>query len=91
MPVKSGYPPKGLTLVPELPLSSLGLQRGDQLTVTAKPGSGSTTVEAVPPVAPAAGPRPIPTSTVSAAKARTSVPNDGYVETEAGTLVHRVS
>ena len=32
--VKLGYPPRALTLIPELPLSSLGLQRGDQLVVT---------------------------------------------------------
>ncbi|KAF5371743.1 hypothetical protein D9758_003602 [Tetrapyrgos nigripes] len=32
--LKTGYPPRSLTIVPELPLSSLGLKAGDQLIVS---------------------------------------------------------
>lgn len=36
--MKSGYPPKTLTIVPELPLASLGLKAGDQIIVGQKAG-----------------------------------------------------
>ncbi|KAF8744126.1 OTU protein, partial [Rhizoctonia solani] len=86
--LKSGYPPKALTLIPELPLSSLGLQRGDQITVTAKPGSVSATTGPSVPTAPLSAPRP--TASVQTPKASTGSTNDGFVETDVGTLVHRV-
>lgn len=35
--VKSGYPPRSLTIVPELPLASLGLKSGEQIIVSQKP------------------------------------------------------
>ncbi|TFY50919.1 hypothetical protein EVG20_g11257 [Dentipellis fragilis] len=45
--LKTGYPPKPLTgVIPDLPVSSLGLVAGDQLIVTQKAGAGS----APPPV-----------------------------------------
>ncbi|KAF8969849.1 hypothetical protein BDZ97DRAFT_1792975 [Flammula alnicola] len=47
--LKSGYPPRALTLVPELPLQSLGLQRGDQLIVNEASDSGSPAASAPPP------------------------------------------
>lgn len=41
--VKVGYPPKALTaVIPELPLSSLGLAPGDQLIVVQKSGSAAS-------------------------------------------------
>lgn len=40
--VKLGYPPRPLTLVPELPVSSLNLKSGDQLTVIESKGSNAT-------------------------------------------------
>lgn len=41
--VKVGYPPKALTaVIPELPLSSLGLAPGDQLIVIQKSGSAAS-------------------------------------------------
>ncbi|CAE6340214.1 unnamed protein product [Rhizoctonia solani] len=86
--LKSGYPPKALTLIPELPLSSLGLQRGDQITVTAKPGSVSATTGPSVPTAPVSAPRP--PASVQTPKASTGSTNDGFVETDVGTLVHRV-
>ncbi len=36
--VKTGYPPRPLTLVPELPFSSLGIKTGDQVIVSEIPG-----------------------------------------------------
>ncbi len=40
--VKAGYPPRSLTaVIPELPLSSLGLAPGDQLIVVQKSGSAA--------------------------------------------------
>src|SRR5712671_2093234 len=40
--VKVGYPPRSLTaVIPELPLSSLGLAPGDQLIVVQKSGSAT--------------------------------------------------
>ncbi|KAG9124435.1 ubiquitin-specific protease otu1 [Ceratobasidium sp. 392] len=85
--LKTGYPPKALALVPELPLSSLGLQRGDQITVTLNTNSATPTSSARPP-APASTPRTQPASTPTSAPKATPG-SDGFVETPAGTLVHR--
>ncbi|TBU50761.1 OTU-domain-containing protein [Dichomitus squalens] len=38
--LKAGYPPHPLTIVPELPIDSLGLQQGEQLVVTQRPAAG---------------------------------------------------
>ena len=37
--VKSGYPPRALAIVPELPFDSLGLRRGDQIIVSEVPNT----------------------------------------------------
>lgn len=37
--VRTGYPTRSLTLIPELPISSLGLQRGDQIIVNEASGT----------------------------------------------------
>jgi len=43
--VKAGYPPQPLTaVIPELPLSSLGIRPGEQLIVTQKPSSAPPAV-----------------------------------------------
>jgi ubiquitin thioesterase OTU1 len=83
--VKAGYPPRPLTLVPQLPVSSLGLAKGDQLILTASP--------AQPPVpgVPAAPPQsrdPAPISS-SISKSSGSSTHE-HVVTDAGFLVHRV-
>jgi ubiquitin thioesterase OTU1 len=39
--LKSGYPPQSLTIVPELPFSSLGIQKGDQIIVGQKAEAAS--------------------------------------------------
>jgi hypothetical protein len=100
--VKAGYPPRPLTaVIPELPLSSLGIAPGDQLIVIQK--SGSAASQSVPPSAP---PLPIdqrainqpvslpPSSSSSGQVASpSSVVQSGgldYVETEGGYLIHRV-
>lgn len=44
-PVKAGYPPRSLVILPDLPLSSLGIKPGDQIIVVQKPNP--------PPQAPA--------------------------------------
>ncbi|KAG8743884.1 ubiquitin-specific protease otu1 [Ceratobasidium sp. 414] len=89
IPVKSGYPPKALTLIPELPLSSLGLQRGDQITVTLNSNSATPTSSAKPPApTPALKAQPAHSAQTSGSKA--SSKSDGFVGTQAGTLVHRV-
>ncbi|KAG8703819.1 ubiquitin-specific protease otu1 [Ceratobasidium sp. 395] len=91
--LKSGYPPKALALIPELPLSSLGLQRGDQITVILNPNSATPTSTSRPPV-PAPTPRVQPTSSAPAPAPapgpKANSGKDGFVETPAGTLVHRV-
>ncbi|KAG8966258.1 ubiquitin-specific protease otu1 [Tulasnella sp. 419] len=87
--LKAGYPPRTLTLVPSLPVESLGLQKGDQLIVGAASGStastsnrSTTTSSANPHVnAPAFLPRTAP---------KQETPSDVSVPVEGGTLVHRV-
>ncbi len=94
--MKSGYPPKSLAIVPELPLESLGLKRGEQLIVTQKAGTSAPRVgPPSTPVQPQAQVQqlretPVPTPGDSG---RANVPSGGpdSVTTDAGILVHRVS
>jgi ubiquitin thioesterase OTU1 len=94
--VKTGYPPRSLTLVPELPLSSLGLVSGDQLIVTQKLGSTSSVAQSVPPIAattaPTATARTFASPAAAPAPSRTPVGagQPDFVETDAGVLIHRV-
>ncbi|KZT68150.1 OTU-domain-containing protein [Daedalea quercina L-15889] len=91
--LKSGYPPQSLTLIPELPLASLGLKGGDQLTLIQQAGASSAPFTASPP-------RP---SAPSSAAPRSSAPQAALpsvgathaqgpysVPTEGGYLVHRI-
>ncbi|ESK94608.1 otu-like cysteine [Moniliophthora roreri MCA 2997] len=95
--LKTGYPPRSLTLIPELPLSSLGLKQGDQLIVAEDtssdpaskvPASASarSTTAAIPSSSvPASAP---PHSKVSSQKV---LSGPEHVETDdGGFLVHRV-
>jgi len=99
--LKSGYPPRTLAIVPELPLSSLGLQAGEQLIVSEnpdlsrKPASASSVVN-VPTSTTSSRPPPSAarSSTLNAA---TSVPAQpsapgvpDHVETGGGVLLHRI-
>ncbi|KZP19562.1 OTU-domain-containing protein [Athelia psychrophila] len=92
--LKSGYPPRPLTIVPELLLASLGLRAGDQIIVGQKPG--------VPqPSSPA--PKASQTATQTAARGAsdvssnpvTSTPRSNNIEPDAvraegGFLIHRI-
>ncbi|KAG8217872.1 hypothetical protein J3R82DRAFT_6038 [Butyriboletus roseoflavus] len=81
--IRSGYPPKMLTLVPELPLSSLGLQAGEQIIINQKMSTPTTTNP----------PAPTPASRPPAPARRTAVPQrtgPASVPTSSGVLVHRV-
>ncbi|KAI6138851.1 hypothetical protein EDD17DRAFT_1805999 [Pisolithus thermaeus] len=87
--IKSGYPPRSLTVIPELPLSSLGLKPGEQIIVNQRaiaatvqaPTAGRTTV----PISGSFSP-PAPQSVTTS-----SSTGPAYVETsESSVLVHRV-
>ena len=91
--VKSGYPPQPLTLIPELPLASLGLKGGDQLTLTQKAGASSAPFQTPsppratvpPPAATSRAPQAAPPSIgATHSQGPDSVPLEG------GYLVHRV-
>ncbi|KAI0727208.1 OTU-domain-containing protein [Fomitopsis betulina] len=90
--LKSGYPPQPLTLIPELPLASLGLKGGDQLTLTQKAGTSSAPFRASTPPASAASSalttRAPPASPPSMGAIRSQGPDN--VPVEGGYLVHRI-
>jgi ubiquitin thioesterase OTU1 len=99
--VKAGYPPRALTgVIPELPISSLGLAPGDQLIVNQKPGSAGatpTTPSALPtnPHATIVSPRvsrPQSSNPRPVAPTPSAVESSGpdSVRTAGGYLVHRV-
>lgn len=98
-PVKSGYPPQSLTIVPELPLSSLGLKQGEQIIVGQKAGTAvrgtSSPTRAIPAIssapAPAAVPRAVPSVSQTAPRAPVNSSGPDSVATEGGFLIHRVS
>ena len=89
--VKVGYPPKSLTLIPELPISSLGLSKGEQLIVNQ---NGKAQNIKSTPASSAIGPSD--PSVVQQSSARPLAPvqptvnEPDSVETEGGYLVHRV-
>jgi len=99
--LKAGYPPQSFTLIPGLPISSLGLKRGDQLTVSEARGNG---LSPSPSLRRSTAPSSSPAIRTSAALApptpRQSAPPrvspgsqaevDDHVETDGGILVHRV-
>ncbi|KAG9048696.1 ubiquitin-specific protease otu1 [Tulasnella sp. UAMH 9824] len=91
--LKTGYPPKPLTVEPQLLVSSLGLKNGDQLIVTASPASKSTVTTSVANQASTAG-RQTPNFSAPALQPRLDPrqekPSDASVQTREGTLVHRV-
>ena len=88
--VKIGYPPQSLTLIPELPVSSLGLSKGEQLIVNQngkEQNSGSTPARSTTS---ASTPGAVlqPSARPPAVQPRTKEPDS--IETEGGYLVHRV-
>ncbi|KAI0797963.1 OTU-domain-containing protein [Abortiporus biennis] len=93
--LKAGYPPHSLTLIPELPLESLGLQKGEQLIVSQRAGTSAPQ----PPAVAASPPRSTATQSqqptrqgssraTSAPASQSSGPD--YVEVEGGYLIHRI-
>ncbi|KAL0577873.1 ubiquitin-specific protease otu1 [Marasmius crinis-equi] len=90
--VKTGYPPRSLTLISELPLSSLGLAKGDQLIVaeTSDPAVRGPSAQA----AANQGIRPPPSSsqreTARSQPSQNQSSGPESVETDGGYLVHRV-
>jgi ubiquitin thioesterase OTU1 len=92
--VKSGYPPLSLRVVPELPLSSLGLKQGDQIMVALKeecPSKPAATTPAAPPsyyssTTKSSSP---PTSRL-AAPARVPKIGPDSVDVDGSVLVHQV-
>ena len=102
--VKAGYPPRSLTaVIPELPLSSLGLAPGDQLIVNQKSGSaapptGVTSTAQTLSTGPRALVNPAaslsaPSSNAAQAAPELSTTRGGgpdHVEVDGGYLVHRV-
>ena len=103
--VKAGYPPRALTgVIPELPISSLGLAPGDQLIVNQKPGSAAppgatpTQSSALPanPNATVVNPHTsLPPSSSNPRPASTTLSaaqgsGPDFVRTDGGYLVHKV-
>jgi hypothetical protein len=81
--VKTGYPPRSLEIVPELPLASLGLSPSDQIIVVQKEGpSGSLAPSSNSPAS--ALPAPTATSPAVPITSSDSVPVNGSF------LIHRV-
>ncbi|KAI0321658.1 hypothetical protein OF83DRAFT_1050894 [Amylostereum chailletii] len=105
--LKVGYPPKPLTaVIPELPLSSLGISSGEQIIVTQKQGTSAPISQhtrpslPVDPEANITNPlASIPSTSTAfggsrAAGGAVSAPGDtsspDYVRIEGGYLVHRI-
>ncbi|KIK49223.1 hypothetical protein CY34DRAFT_70078 [Suillus luteus UH-Slu-Lm8-n1] len=91
--LRSGYPPRSLAIIPELPLSSLGLKPGDQVIVNQSISSSGRTPPSPPKanLTPVSSQRPqvsAPQPTSSRLAPRSSGPD--YVETPNGVLVHRI-
>ncbi|KAG6878919.1 hypothetical protein C0992_006611 [Termitomyces sp. T32_za158] len=103
--LKAGYPPRSLTLIPELPTESLGLKAGEQIIVaelpdvTASPGpflptSSRSTEDSHPPAGSSPSGSSIPESSPPLFLTRRSPPSQSsgpdYVEMDGGVLMHRV-
>ncbi|KAF4614470.1 hypothetical protein D9613_002684 [Agrocybe pediades] len=101
--LKIGYPPRSLTLIPELPVSSLGIQKGDQLIVNEGPEPAPSisappittnlpppTQAAVPPPASAAPVQRPQASVVSPTSPSASPSGPDSVEVDGSFLIHRI-
>lgn len=89
MVVKTGYPPRTLTLISELPVSSLGLKKGDQLIVSGS-STSSSIVGQTAPTARRRQPSPsVPRTPLSPLPLQSNHPE--HVEAVGGFLIHRVS
>ncbi|KAF8511946.1 OTU-domain-containing protein [Hysterangium stoloniferum] len=89
--LKAGYPPQPLTAIPQLPLSSLGLKRGEQLLVTQASGGGISHAPQSTVTSPSPGLNPPNISSQQPiTQHRKQGLGDEYVQTDGGVLVHRV-
>lgn len=90
--VKTGYPPRSLTLIPELPFSSLGIIAGDQIIVSEIPrldltGGVAQDIETRPPQLPGSAEE----TKIAAIPLSSAFGKADFVETGDGSvLVHRV-
>ena len=93
--VKSGYPPRTLAIVPELPFDSLGLQRGDQIFVSEEPNPETRIPSVQQPVGPVSArptqPPPLPAPTTRPQFIPRGPSGPDHVEVDGGFLIHRVS
>ena len=94
-----------MTLIPELPLSSLGLKSGEQIIVSENPDTSSPAPFPSSPSKTSSAPAPAPRSDNSSSNSRPIAPTPApispptptksstpdHVETSGGVLVHRVS
>ncbi|KIY67551.1 OTU-domain-containing protein [Cylindrobasidium torrendii FP15055 ss-10] len=84
--LKSGYPPTSLAVIPDLPVSSLGLKGGDQIIV-------SEDSSRAPAVAPPSPPVAAPAPSIGGLLPQVMPKEEGgpaYVETDGSFLIHRV-
>lgn len=104
--VKAGYPPHNLTLIPELPLDSLGLKQGEQIIVTKSSQAQSSdatatsnTFQTQVPTTTSSAAAPAPMTGLTGSQVYDSSPfpaptassgGPDYVETDGGYLIHRV-
>ncbi|KAG5354046.1 hypothetical protein C0989_009744 [Termitomyces sp. Mn162] len=102
--VKAGYPPQSLTLIPELPIESLGLKAGEQIIVAELPDAPPSVP--VPSISSRGNEYPRPT--ISSSPSEPSTPESSpplfltrrpqpsqssgpdYVQTDGGVLIHRI-
>lgn len=90
--VKTGYPPRSLTLIPELPFSSLGIIAGDQIIVSEIPrldltGGVAQDIETRPPQLPGSAEE----TQIAAIPLSSAFGKADFVETGDGSvLVHRI-
>ncbi|KAF5380991.1 hypothetical protein D9615_004075 [Tricholomella constricta] len=104
--LKAGYPPHALTIIPELPIESLGLKAGEQIIVSELPDSAAGSSAAVPPsatmnhgsnpfysasqVLETRAPVPVPAPASSFRPPPAQSNGPDYVETDGGVLIHRI-
>ena len=92
--VKAGYPPRALTIVPELPFDSLGLQRGDQIFVSEVPNPDTHIPSVQPPLGPVSRPTQPPTLPPPSTRFQ-FIPQEpsgpDHVVVDGSFLIHRVS
>lgn len=99
--VKVGYPPQSLTLIPELPIESLGLKAGEQIIVAELPEIAASSRPSSPIVNRGTEDSHPPIGSSSSGSSETSPPlfltrrppqssGPDYVQMDGGVLMHRV-